>query len=170
MLAAMQRLYTREQYMERIEWMRQAKRPIAMTSDIIVGFPGETEAGFRRDTRSARRSEVRFDLQLQVFAAPEHGGARTGRSDFRRRKDTAIMIVQERQRAIQMRQNAELLGEVEELLVESRYESTGQWAGPHHAKPESDVHSSATGSARGHVCSGACDARRSEALMGELVN
>ncbi len=39
------------------------------------------------------------------------------------------MIVQERQRAIQMRQNAELLGEVEELLVETRYESTGQWVG-----------------------------------------
>src|SRR3954471_20169988 len=45
-LEAMQRLYTREAYMERIEWMRRAQRPIAMTSDIIVGFPGETEADF----------------------------------------------------------------------------------------------------------------------------
>jgi tRNA-2-methylthio-N6-dimethylallyladenosine synthase len=42
-LNAMQRLYTREQYMERIAWMKAAKREISITSDIIVGFPGETE-------------------------------------------------------------------------------------------------------------------------------
>ena len=39
----MQRLYTREEYMERIGWMKAARRPIAITTDIIVGFPGETE-------------------------------------------------------------------------------------------------------------------------------
>ena len=42
----MQRLYTRDQYMERIAWMKNARRPIAITSDIIVGFPGETEKDF----------------------------------------------------------------------------------------------------------------------------
>src|SRR5580698_8509856 len=41
-LQAMQRLYTREQYMERIAWMKAAKREISITSDVIVGFPGET--------------------------------------------------------------------------------------------------------------------------------
>src|SRR5207302_2530176 len=45
-LDAMQRLYTREQYLERISWMKSAKREISITSDIIVGFPGETEADF----------------------------------------------------------------------------------------------------------------------------
>jgi tRNA-2-methylthio-N6-dimethylallyladenosine synthase len=43
-LDAMQRLYTREEYLQRISWMKGAKRPIAITTDIIVGFPGETEA------------------------------------------------------------------------------------------------------------------------------
>ena len=43
-LDAMQRLYTREQYLERIAWMKAARREISITSDIIVGFPGETEA------------------------------------------------------------------------------------------------------------------------------
>src|SRR6202171_6136246 len=43
-LDAMQRLYTRDDYMRRIEWMKSARRPIAITTDIIVGFPGETEA------------------------------------------------------------------------------------------------------------------------------
>src|SRR5690349_1810835 len=46
-LDAMQRLYTREQYLERISWVKSAKRDISLTSDIIVGFPGETEADFK---------------------------------------------------------------------------------------------------------------------------
>src|SRR5258708_28063466 len=45
-LRAMQRTYSRDEYLEKIEMMRQAKRPIAITTDIIVGFPGETEADF----------------------------------------------------------------------------------------------------------------------------
>ncbi len=45
-LDAMQRLYTREQYLERISWMKSAQRQISITTDVIVGFPGETEADF----------------------------------------------------------------------------------------------------------------------------
>src|SRR5437899_2664314 len=46
-LSAMQRLYTRDEYMRRIEWMKSARRNISITTDIIVGFPGETEADFQ---------------------------------------------------------------------------------------------------------------------------
>ena len=45
-LDAMQRLYTREQYLERIAWMKAARREISITTDMIVGFPGETEEDF----------------------------------------------------------------------------------------------------------------------------
>src|SRR5258705_69901 len=45
-LAGMQRSYTRAQYEERVEWIKSARRPISMTTDIIVGFPGETGADF----------------------------------------------------------------------------------------------------------------------------
>src|SRR6202166_229338 len=45
-LDAMQRLYNRDQYLERIAWMKSAKREISITTDVIVGFPGETEADF----------------------------------------------------------------------------------------------------------------------------
>src|ERR1700746_2287498 len=47
-LDAMQRLYTREQYLERISWIKAARREISLTTDIIVGFPGETEAEFQQ--------------------------------------------------------------------------------------------------------------------------
>ena len=62
-LDAMQRLYTRDQYLERIAWMKAAKRDISITTDIIVGFPGETEADFE-ETLSLL-DEVDYDA---VFA------------------------------------------------------------------------------------------------------
>src|SRR5207247_9021160 len=58
-LDAMQRLYTREQYLERISWMKAAKREISIPTDIIVGFPGETEAEFQ-ETLSLL-DEVEYD-------------------------------------------------------------------------------------------------------------
>src|SRR5437660_6271582 len=45
-LDAMQRLYTRDQYLERISWMKAAPREISITRDTIVSFPGETEDDF----------------------------------------------------------------------------------------------------------------------------
>src|SRR3954451_1957018 len=58
-LDAMQRLYTREQYMDRVSWMKAAKREISITSDMIVGFPGETEADFEETL--ALIDEVEYD-------------------------------------------------------------------------------------------------------------
>ncbi len=45
-LRAMQRGYTREEYLEKVALVRGARRPISITTDVIVGFPGETEADF----------------------------------------------------------------------------------------------------------------------------
>src|SRR6202043_2657463 len=45
-LRAMHRTYTREEYLEKISWIRSARRPISVTSDIIIGFPGETDEDF----------------------------------------------------------------------------------------------------------------------------
>src|SRR5689334_21321572 len=45
-LKAMSRAYTREMYLERVSWIRGAGREISLTTDVIVGFPGETESEF----------------------------------------------------------------------------------------------------------------------------
>ena len=47
-LAAMQRGYTRDDYMRRIEWLKSARRRYSISTDIIVGFPGETERDFQQ--------------------------------------------------------------------------------------------------------------------------
>src|SRR5437764_14606472 len=62
-LDAMQRLYTREQYLERITWMKAAKREISITTDMIVGFPGETDQDFEQSLNLL--DEVGYDA---VFA------------------------------------------------------------------------------------------------------
>jgi tRNA-2-methylthio-N6-dimethylallyladenosine synthase len=128
-LAAMQRLYTREQYMVRIAWIKNAQRPISITSDIIVGFPGETEQDFEETLDLLE--EVKYDsiFSFKYSRRPNTAALEFGDQIPEEEKTRRIVIVQERQRAIQMRQNTELLGEVEELFVESRYESTGQWLG-----------------------------------------
>src|SRR5579863_3828277 len=58
-LGRMQRLYTREDYLRRIEWMKQARRDISITTDIIVGFPGETEDEF--EATLALLEQVEYD-------------------------------------------------------------------------------------------------------------
>ncbi len=168
-LEAMQRLYTRAEYMERIEWMRQAKRPIAITSDIIVGFPGETENDFEETLDLLE--EVKYDsiFSFKYSRRPNTAALELGDQISEEEKTRRIMIVQERQRAIQMRQNAELLGEVEELLVESYYESTGQWVGRSTRNRNLSFTSSATNLLGTYVPVRVTRAGPNS-LMGEVVN
>lgn len=128
-LNAMKRLYTRDQYMERIGWMKSARRPIAITSDIIVGFPGETEQDFEETL--GLLDEIRYDsiFSFKYSARPNTSALALGDHIPEEEKSRRLAIVQERQRAIQVRQNSALVGEVEELNVEARYESLGQWMG-----------------------------------------
>ena len=110
------RLYTRDEYMRRIEWMktREAQHsPSPPTSS--SASPARPKRDFEADARPAGRSPVRFAVQLQVFAAAQHRGAGDGRPDSRGRKERRLMILQEKQRAIQIRRNAELIGGVQEV-------------------------------------------------------
>jgi tRNA-2-methylthio-N6-dimethylallyladenosine synthase len=129
MLDRMQRLYTREQYLERIEWMKTARRDIAITTDIIVGFPGETEADF--DETLSLLEEVRYDAIFSFKYSPRPNTAALSLEDHvpEEEKSRRLTIVQERQREIQIRRHDGLVGAVQEVLVEGFHQSTCQWIG-----------------------------------------
>ena len=128
-LAAMDRMYTRDEYMRRIEWIKGAKRRYALTTDIIVGFPGETEKDFEQTLDLL--DQVQYDSLFSFKYSPRpntaalHMDGHIGEEEKQRR----LVIVMEKQRAIQIRLNAELIGGVQEVLVEGRNLALGQWIG-----------------------------------------
>ena len=70
-LRKMNRKYSREVYMELVEKLRSAMPGIALTTDIIVGFPGETEEDFL-ETLSAVE-QVRYDSAFTFVYSPRRG-------------------------------------------------------------------------------------------------
>jgi tRNA-2-methylthio-N6-dimethylallyladenosine synthase len=128
-LERMQRLYTREDYLRRIEWLKQSPRDIAISTDIIVGFPGETEEDFEQTL--SLLDEVQYDSIFSFKFSPRPNTAALALDGqvSEEEKTRRLMILQERQRAIQLRKNAALVGRVEEVLVESYNPATGQWVG-----------------------------------------
>ncbi len=128
-LENMQRLYTRQEYMRRIEWMKAARRPIAISTDIIVGFPGETEADL--DDTLGLLEEVEYDsiFSFKYSRRPNTAALALGDHISEEEKSRRLAIVQEKQRSIQIQQNAAYVGTVEECLVEGFNKATGQWIG-----------------------------------------
>ena len=128
-LSAMDRLYTRDEYMRRIEWLKNARRKIAITTDIIVGFPGETEADFNETL--ALLDAVEYDSLFSFKYSPRPNTAALAMGDKvpEEEKTRRLTVVQERQRAIQIRRNSETIGKVQEVLVECRNQALGQWIG-----------------------------------------
>jgi len=128
-LEAMQRLYTRDQYLERISWMKSARRDISITSDIIVGFPGETEADFE-DTLSLVEA-VEYDgiFGFKYSPRPNTPSLKLEDAVPDEEKARRLTVLQEKQREIQKRRNAKRIGEMIEVMVEGKNEARAQWIG-----------------------------------------
>jgi tRNA-2-methylthio-N6-dimethylallyladenosine synthase len=79
-LRAMNRPYTRERYLEIVGSLRAARPAMAFSTDIIVGFPGETDADFEDTRRLCEDGRLRHGLRLQVLGAHGHAGRATMRA------------------------------------------------------------------------------------------
>ena len=128
-LKAMQRLYTREQYLERIAWMKSAKRDISITSDIIVGFPGETEEDFA-ETLSLL-DEVGYDAVFSFKYSPRPNTPSLALEDAIPDEEKArrLDVLMARQREIQIARYQKYIGTTSEVMVEGRNEARSQWMG-----------------------------------------
>jgi tRNA-2-methylthio-N6-dimethylallyladenosine synthase len=128
-LHLMNREYTREGYLERVGWIKAARRPIALSTDIIVGFPGETEEDFI----------ATMDLLDQVQYDCLYGFKYSGRPNTpaltmidsipEAEKVTRLQVLLDRQREIQRINYANHLGKIVEVMVEGRNSSRQQVIG-----------------------------------------
>ena len=75
-LAAMHRGYTAERYLERLAAARAAVADLAVTTDLIVGFPGETDDDFERTLEVVAEAELRQRLHVHLLAPARHRGRR----------------------------------------------------------------------------------------------
>jgi tRNA-2-methylthio-N6-dimethylallyladenosine synthase len=128
-LRAMQRTYSREEYLEKIAMMRGANRPIAITTDVIVGFPGETESDFEETI--SLLEEVRYTGLFAFKYSPRPNTPSLSMNDAipEEEKGRRLAVVQEKQREIQAARNAELAGQTFEVLVSGKSRRENQWTG-----------------------------------------
>jgi tRNA-2-methylthio-N6-dimethylallyladenosine synthase len=128
-LKRMQRQYTRSEYMRRIEWMKNSVREIAISTDIIVGFPGETEQDFEDTLRLLDEVEYDSIFSFKYSKRPNTPALQYEDHISEEEKQRRLLILQEKQRAIQIRRHAHHIGTEQEVLVEGFNQSTRQWIG-----------------------------------------
>ena len=128
-LKEMNRRYTREQYLELIRYARRVMPDVSFTSDVIVGFPGETYEEFQ-DTLSLIR-EVEFTSLFTFIYSPREGTrAATMPDPVSHQEKTEwfgeLLKVQEE---IAARRSAAMVGQTYRVLVEERNEKSGLLSG-----------------------------------------
>jgi len=128
-LRAMRRTYTRDEYLEKVGMLKSARRPFSITTDIIVGFPGETDADFE-DTLTLIDA-VQYDGAFTFAFSPRPNTDAQHLADAVPEEEKAIRlaVLMQRQRDIQQARNETLLGESFEVLVDGASRREGQWAG-----------------------------------------
>lgn len=133
-LKRMRRSYTREVYLRKVERLRQARPDITITTDIIVGFPGETDRDFEETLSLVQ--EVSYDSSYSFSFSPRPNTEASIFAD-----DVPIEVKKERlarlqalQSEISLRKHQSLVGQVEPVLIEGpSKEMKGQLTGrtPH---------------------------------------
>ena len=118
-LKRMNRGYTREHYLEKIALLRDAVPNISITSDIIVGFPGETERDFQQTLECIEA--IRFDDLFVFHYTPRPGTVAASYFDSvpYHEKIRRLMIVNDLQRIISLEKNRSLVGSVMPVLFDT---------------------------------------------------
>jgi len=128
-LDAMQRLYTRDEYLKRIAWIKAAKREISITTDVIVGFPGETESDFAATL--SLLDEVGYDGVFTFKYSPRPNTPALSLEDAipEEEKSRRLEVLMARQREIQISRYRKYVGQQCEVMVEGKNPARGQWIG-----------------------------------------
>jgi tRNA-2-methylthio-N6-dimethylallyladenosine synthase len=128
-LDLMKRLYTRDQYLERIAWIQAARRDIYITTDINVGFHGETDADFEETIDLLRQVGYDSAFTFKYSPRPNTPALEYPDSIPEAEKSLRLSVMQERQKQVQIERNRRHSGQVLEVMIEGRNDARGQWIG-----------------------------------------
>jgi tRNA-2-methylthio-N6-dimethylallyladenosine synthase len=128
-LREMLRTYSREEYLEKIAMIREARRPISVTSDIIVGFPGETEEDVEETLSLLDAAQYDGVFAFQYSPRPNTSAQHMPDAIPEEEKGHRLARVMDRQREIQRARNETLVGKTFEVLVDGASRRAGQWSG-----------------------------------------
>jgi len=128
-LERMAREYTPEWYLERIAWIKSARRRISISTDVIVGFPGESDEDFIQTMNLL--AEVQYDcvFAFKYSARPNTPALTMADSVPEGEKAIRLQALLDRQREIQRVNYSKRIGEVIEVMVEGANPARGQIAG-----------------------------------------
>ncbi|HUA99508.1 MAG TPA: tRNA (N6-isopentenyl adenosine(37)-C2)-methylthiotransferase MiaB [Terracidiphilus sp.] len=128
-LKLMAREYTPDWYLERIAWMKSARRPISISTDIIVGFPGETPDDFIQTMDLL--AQVQYDGVFGFKYSPRPNTPALVMIDSipDAEKARRLQVLLDRQREIQRANYSKNLGKILEVMVEGRNPARGQIVG-----------------------------------------
>ena len=129
-LRRMQRTYTRAEYLKLVDRIRAALPDVGLTTDIIVGFPGETEADFEETLEVME--QVRFDsaFMFKYSLRPGTKAANYSSHVDEQEKQRRLEAVIAMQKESTLMRNRALTGQVAEVLVERESKKSPlQWAG-----------------------------------------
>lgn len=125
-LKAMAREYTPDWYLERIAWMKAARRPISLSTDIIVGFPGETDEDFIGTMDLLAQVQYDCVFAFKYSARPNTPSLTMADTVPEAEKSKRLQVLLDRQREIQRPNYARHIGEVMEVMVEGQNSARAQ--------------------------------------------
>jgi tRNA-2-methylthio-N6-dimethylallyladenosine synthase len=119
-LHSMRRRYTRETYLEGVARLRDAVPGIEISTDIIVGYPGETESEFDETMDLVRTVQFQSIYSFKYSVRPNTLASKRMKDDVTEGEKTRrIVALQSLQRDIQTRNHTRMVGSVQEVLVDS---------------------------------------------------
>jgi len=129
-LEKMNRRYTREAYLEKIAQLRQQCPDIAITSDVIVGFPGETEADFDETMDLIRAVQLDDMFSFKYSNRPNTTASNFSNQVNEEEKSRRLRELQTYQKKVTLSKNQTMEGTVQTVLVEGTSKRSSQeWMG-----------------------------------------
>jgi tRNA-2-methylthio-N6-dimethylallyladenosine synthase len=128
-LRAMTRTYTRDEYLEKIAMLRTAKREISLTTDIIVGFPGETDKDFEETLSLLDAAQYDGAFAFKYSPRPNTPSLKMDDAIPEEEKSRRLALLMEKQREIQRARNQKLVGRHFEVMLEGKSRRENQWSG-----------------------------------------